>query len=273
MKTNGRKLAVIGVGNMAKAIISGVLSSQINISDIILYDKNSDQCKDITSGLINITCARSISEAVMNADCVLISVKPQNYTEVLEEIEGMSGADKKLYISIGAGITSISVSEALGGACVIRVLPNVPMMIGHGVSVICENPKVSYDDFNFVCDVFRSAGSVILIDESEMNRIIGVTSSSPAYVFKFINAIYQGALSQGLDNKELLDSICDTVIGSALLLKGSEDAPRDLISRVASKGGTTERALHVLDDYKFDEAIIDAMKACTERADELGSEK
>ena len=273
MITRARSLAVIGVGNMASAIIAGIVSSDIKLSNIILYDSNTSQYDKLNSGTIPYIYAGSISDAVRLADCVLLSVKPQNYNDVLSEISKIDGCEGKIYISIGAGISSDSVSEALNNACVIRVLPNVPMFIGKGVSVICQNPLVSTDDFEFVCAIFRSAGSVLIIDECEMNRIIGVTSSSPAYVFKFINAIYQGALSQGLPDRDLLNAICDTVIGSALMLKSSSDTPEELISRVASKGGTTEQALLKLDEYKLDEAVAEAMLACTRRADELGGNK
>ena len=263
-----RKLAVIGVGNMAKAVISGIVSSDCAVSDLFVFDKNVAQYAALPqSDTCVIHPAQTIGEAVGEADCVLISVKPQNYKEVLAEIATAEHCNEKLYISIGAGITVKSVSEALDGACVIRVLPNVPMVIGQGVSVICENPHALTEDFDFVCSVFRSAGSVLIINECEMNRIIGVTSSSPAYVFRFINAIYQGAIVQGLPDRDLLNVICDVVIGSALLLKHSEDTPEELIAKVASKGGTTERALSTLSDYRFDEAISEAMGASTNRAD------
>ena len=103
--------------------------------------------------------------------------------------------------------------------------------------------------------------------------MIAVTSSSPAYVFQFINAIYQGALEQRLPDRNLLDTICDVVIGSAMLLKNSPDTPAELIAKVASKGGTTERALAVLQDQYFDDTVKNAMLACTMRADELGATK
>jgi pyrroline-5-carboxylate reductase len=106
-----------------------------------------------------------------------------------------------------------------------------------------------------------------------MNRIISVTSSSPAYVFLFIKAIYDGAVSQGLETEGLLSAVCDTVIGSAQMLKESQKTPDELIQIVASKGGTTERALGELNNFDFYEAIISAMKKCTERANELGSVK
>lgn len=268
-----RKLAVIGIGNMAKAIIAGIVNSDITVSEIIVYDSNPEQYKDLPTDSFNFTFAPDAETAVSMSDCVLIAVKPQNYPEVLQKISKASGYEKKLYISIGAGITVKSISEKLQTSSVVRVLPNVPMIIGKGVSVICKNNDVSQSDFEFVCSVFRCAGSNVLIEETEMNRMIGVTSSSPAYVFKFINAIYQGALAQGLDGKEILRAVCDMVIGSAELLKSSDDTPEALIKKVASKGGTTEQALLKLDENNFDDIIREAMIACTARADELGAIK
>jgi pyrroline-5-carboxylate reductase len=127
--------------------------------------------------------------------------------------------------------------------------------------------------FDFITKVFGSSGSTITIDENEMNRIISVTGSSPAYVFKFIAAICEGAKAQGIESDAMLNTVCDMVIGAATMLKVSELSAAELISRVASKGGTTERALLTLDSNNFDNIIIDAMKACTTRADELGAAK
>lgn len=264
-----KNFAVIGVGNMAKSIIDGITSADIPISSFYLFDKYPSAC-DCYKNKANFYIENDIISTVEKADCVLLSVKPQNYSEILSEIKKADNFNNKLYISIGAGITSQSVSDELNGANVIRVLPNLPMTIGMGVSVICKNEKVSKEDFDFVEAIFASSGTTTLIDEQDMNAIIGVTSSSPAYVFKFINAIYMGAKAQGLDSDDLLNAICDVVIGSATLLKQSKDTPTELISKVASKGGTTEQALLNLDNGNFDKTIENAMKACTKRADELG---
>ena len=264
-----KRFAVIGVGNMAKSIIAGITSADVAVSSFYLFDKFTAAC-DCYKDKNGFYIEKDIATVVENADCVLLSVKPQNYSEILAEIKQVKDFDKKLYISIGAGITSQSVSQELGGANVIRVLPNLPMTIGMGASVICKNDNVSKEDFAFVESVFASSGSITIIDESDMNTIIGVTSSSPAYVFKFINAIYMGAKAQGLNTEGLLDIICDVVIGSAALLKQSTDTPTDLISKVASKGGTTEQALIKLNEGKFDKIIENAMIACTNRANELG---
>ena len=267
------RFAVIGVGNMAKAIIAGIQSSDICIDEFALFDKNEEQYSDLAVGSRPYVRCQSIEQAVAAADCVLLSVKPQNYPEVLAQISKVPNCAEKLYVTIAAGITADCVSDALCGAPVVRVLPNLPMTVGMGVSVICKNPAVSASNFELVCEIFASAGSNLIIDEQEMNRIIGVTSSSPAYVFKFIDSIYKGALAQGLDTEGLLDAICDVFIGSAMLLKSSRQAPEQLIARVASKGGTTEQALKVLEMCDIDKTVCDAMIACTNRADELGTQK
>ena len=265
-----KKIAVIGVGNMAKAIINGIVFADgLDIDKIYLFDKNKEACSPFLNNSV-FEISNDILSAIKRSDYVLLSVKPQNFPEVLDEIEKASGHRNKVYITIAAGIATQSISKRLGGAVVIRVLPNLPITVGMGVCAICKSETANENDFEFVKSIFRSSGSVTVIDEDEMNRIIGVTSSSPAYVFKFIDAICKGAEAQGLDGDALLDAVCDMVIGSAILLKGSKDSPSQLVSKVASKGGTTEQALLKLNDYNFDEAIKEAMLACTARADELG---
>ena len=219
-------------------------------------------------------------EAVTLADCIILAVKPQNFPEILPLIKSCPNISNKLFITIAAGIRIKTVSDAVNGAPVVRVLPNTPMLIGKGVSAICRDKNVSDEDFAFACDIFSSSGKVLLIEEEEMNRIISVTSSSPAYVFTLINAMYEGAIAQGLVSdtsdgiqpKQIIDSICDTIIGSAELMKAQNKTPMEQITTVASKGGTTEKALNELERYKFTEAVISAMEKCTARADELSAE-
>jgi pyrroline-5-carboxylate reductase len=263
-----RKIAFIGVGNMANAIIGGLLRcGAVDSSHLILCDKFPDKCAEhVKNGAV---LASSPAEAVRDADCVVLSVKPQNFPEVLGELSAVAGIAGKLIITIAAGITVETVKTALHGAPVVRVLPNTPMLIGQGVSVICRADDVAAKDFAFVKSMFEASGSVTVIDETEMNRIISVTSSSPAYVFAFIDAICQGARAQGLDGEALLTAVCDMVIGSAMLLKQDSLTPAEQIKRVTSKGGTTERAMAVLSERNMAGMISDAMKACTARADEL----
>ena len=275
MKFNEKilKIGFIGVGNMASAIISGITKGGYPADKIFLYDLFSQKTDVFAKeGAVVVNSEEEIYE---NCDCVVLAVKPQNYPEVIEKLANCSnGNDKKtLYISIAAGITTQTVSEALHNSPVVRALPNTPMLIGKGVTVLCRNTLVDDGDFDFVRAVFATSGEIVVIDESEMNRIISVTSSSPAYVFKFIKAICDGADAQGLDGKALLCSVCAVVSGAAQLLVQSDKTPDELVSMVCSKGGTTERAVAELDAFSFESGIVSAMKKCTARADELSEIK
>lgn len=278
-----KKISFIGVGNMASAIIAGITSqnnpSPYLMSDIILYDRSPE--KTVEYQRLGASIASSERAAAEMGDCVFLCVKPQNFSEVLPCFADIPDIESKLFVTIAAGISMQTVADATHGAAVVRVLPNTPILVGMGVSAVCATSNVSDEDYNFVCNIFASSGSVLAVDESQMNRIIGVTSSSPAYVFAFVKAIFEGAAAQGLikspenpdgiDQKQMTDSICDMIIGSAQLMKTSDMTPDEQISRVASKGGTTEQALLELERYSFSEGVVSAMKKCTQRADELGN--
>ncbi len=263
-----RTMAFIGVGNMAGAIMGGMLKSgAIDHAHLALSDTFPEKCAPYVER--GARFYPSVRDAADAADCVVLSVKPQNFGEILPLLADVPNIQSKLIITIAAGIPVGTVKTALHGAPTVRVLPNTPMLIGQGVSVICRAPDVTPEDFAFVRSVFEASGRVHLIDESEMNRIISVTSSSPAYVFAFIGAILEGARAQGLPEDGLLDAICDMVIGSAALLKSDSLSPEAQIARVTSKGGTTERAMAVLADRNLAGIIADAMQACTDRAEEM----
>lgn len=273
------KISFIGVGNMASAIISAITSrtvEPISWNNIVLYDLEAEKVdKYISTGAY---IASSVVDAVNNSECVILCVKPQSFPSVLPFLSECRDVEKKLFITIAAGVEIQTVEISTHGAAVVRVMPNTPLMIGKGVSALCRNRAVSDDDFNFVRDLFASAGQTFEIDESEMNKIISVTSSSPAYVLLLIKAMYEGAICQGLlktdcnsglDEKELLDCICNTVIGTAELMKCGGKSPDEQICTVTSKGGTTEKAIDELNRYSFTDGIVSAMKKCTQRADEL----
>ena len=273
-----KKIAIIGVGNMASAVIGGMMSAGFDMSDVILFDKHIEKMKPFAdNGAI---IASSIEEAADMADCVMICVKPQGFGEVLQVLSTVNNATNKLYITIAAGITTKVISDAIGGVSVVRALPNTPILIGKGVTAICKGYGVTDEDFEFSCSLFAPASSILKINEDQMNKIICVTSSSPAYMFLIIKAMLDGAAKQGLlkcdehpdglDEKLLIGCICDTMIGSACLMKEGAKTPDEQIKTVASKGGTTERAIAELLEYRLPEAFSSAMQKCTTRADELG---
>ena len=269
------KIAFIGVGNMATATLKGITANSPDMSNIVLYNRHVEKIEKYRESGAFI--AASIKEAVENAKYVMLCVKPQNFPDILAPLCECENVSEKVFITMAAGISMQTVTNATHGAAVVRVMPNTPMLIGKGVIAVCKNDKVSDSDFDYVCGIFASSGTVIKISEDEMNSIICVTGSSPAYVFMLIKAMCEGARSQGLidecsslSEREIVDAICDTIIGSAELMKSGAKSPDEQIATVASKGGTTERAISELERYRFCDGVISAMAKCTERAVELG---
>lgn len=261
------KLAFLGVGNMAGAIL-GSLRGIVDDADIVLFDRYPEAMARYADR--HYQTAVSAPAAVAAADCVIFAVKPQNIPELLDELKAAGGMSGKVIVSIAAGVPIKTYTAAFGDLPVVRTMPNTPMLIGAGVTALCRNAQVDDETFAFVRALFDAAGSTLVLDEADMNKIISVTSSSPAYVFLFIKSIYESGLAQGLADDGLLDAVCDMMIGSARLVKESGKTPDELIAMVTSKKGTTEQAMLKLAEYKLPEAVHEAMLACTRRAEELG---
>lgn len=261
-----KKIAFIGAGNMASAICGGILKSKIaQASDIILFDKNTDQFSKFDPDCIKET---SIENAINSADVVFFSVKPQNMKEILTQISVLDTNDK-LFISICAGVSIASIEDALGKVKVVRTMPNTPLLIGQGVTALCRNGEVSDDEFAFATSLFASSGYTTELKEDEINRITAITSSSPAYVYLFAKAMLVGAQKMGIDADNTLEMICKTIIGAANMILSDSRSVDELIKMVKSPNGTTERALNVFEEKGFIDIVSEAMKACADRADEL----
>lgn len=270
------KYSFIGVGNITRAILSAMNSTEgkakTSSSDVYLYDiiaKKTDEYKNTGYNVCS-----SIDECISNSDYVFLCVKPQNYREVLEYIKNTRiDIQSKTFISVAAGISTEAICKCLGKECaVIRTMPNTPMTIGEGVCAVCHNNHVDPKKFERICRVLSSKAELIILDESMMNKIIGITSSSPAYVYKFIDAIYDAAKAEGFDDPKMLDIVCRVVIGSAKMVLNTDTDIKDLISAVKSPNGTTERAMTVLESENLSDTILKAVRACNDRADTLGKE-
>jgi len=207
------KLAFLGVGNMASAIINGV-----NAETVYLYDKLRDKCEAFADrGYITVDSA---SEAVKCADYIFIAVKPQNIPELFGELKA-SGCDisGKLFISIVAGLPISAFSSGLGpDAAVVRTMPNTPMMIGMGVTALTRNELVGDQDFENVCSMFRTVSEIIVLPEDKMNAIISVTSTSPAYFYKLASAMALGAERMGMSIASLPLIISEVCLGAARMM-------------------------------------------------------
>lgn len=264
-----KKIGFIGAGNMATAIINGILGNKAkSAEDITVFDL--DQAKIALMAENGVGSAATGAELVEKSDIIVLAVKPQNYDEVLSEIRAAAN-ENKIFVTIAAGISIEYVRKGLGKDCpMVRVMPNTPLLLGKGATAMCRSENISDSDFDEVYKMFALSGDVAILPESQMNAVIAVNGSSPAYVYLFAKAMVDYAASVGIDSQTALSLVCKTFEGSAEMLRSSGDTPEQLIQKVCSKGGTTIEAMNVLRDRQVPEAIVDAMAACTKRAEELG---
>lgn len=264
-----KKIGFIGAGNMATAIINGLISNKASSPEnICVFDL--DKSKLDLMAQKGAIVLESSSDVVKTSDIIVLAVKPQNYAEVLQEIKE-SVNETKVFVSIAAGISISYVREQLSCNCpMVRVMPNTPLLLGKGATAVCPSGNISVEDFEAVKKMFSLSGTVEVLTEDHMNEIISVNGSSPAYIYLFAKVMAEYAQSCGIDYDKAMNLICATLEGSAKMLRESGDSAQTLIDKVSSKGGTTIAALDKLREYNFEEAVTQAMKACTRRAEELG---
>lgn len=262
-------LGFIGAGNMAKAIINGIISTTILLpKQIAVFDINTEKCDYFKQRGTQI--AQSASELVTDCNTIMLAVKPQNFEEVLTEIK-QQVRKEKLFVSIAAGISTDYIRKTLDCNCpVIRTMPNTPLLLNQGATVMCRSSGVTNDMYEMVETFFSSCGTVTELKEEQMNAVISVNGSSPAYVYLLAKAMLDNAERQGITKEVALPLITQTLIGSAEMLMQSGNTPDELIHMVSSPGGTTLKALECFYQNNFEQIVDEAMLACTKRAEELG---
>ena len=266
-----KKIGFIGAGNMASAIIDGIISKNFaDSSDIYVFDIIEQKLEEYKSRGINTVL--HIKDLIISSDIIFLAVKPQNISEVLNEISLLNiGINNKIFVSIAAGISIDYIKSIIGtDKKVIRVMPNIPLLLGYGASALSYAEPVSLSEFETVLGVFKTSGIAEVLDESQMNSIISLNGSSPAFVYMFAKALIGGGVMQGIDEDIAASLVFQTILGSAYMLINSGETPQQLIDRVSSPGGTTIAALNSFKSNNFNKIIENAMLACTKRADELG---
>ncbi|MBQ7810447.1 MAG: pyrroline-5-carboxylate reductase [Clostridia bacterium] len=264
------KIGFIGAGNMATAIIGGLVRSDFEKKDIFVYDVFAEKLQAFAE--MGLSVSDSASDLTKESDIIVLAVKPQQYGEVIEGIAENATMDKT-FVSIAAGITVEYVRRKLGlDAPVVRVMPNTPLLLGKGATALSPSENVSEEAFTIVKGMFECSGVVEILPENLMNAVISVNGSSPAYIYLFAKAVCDSAEAQGIDREVAMKLFAAVLEGSAEMLRSSGDDPDTLIAKVSSKGGTTIAALERLYAHDFVNSIDDAMKACTKRAEELAAE-
>lgn len=264
---NTLKLGFIGVGNMASAILKGVLSrNYLPCQQIFLANRHVEKLDFFRDKGIFVT--QDNCEVAKQADVLVLAIKPQMFADVLPQIRDQVAG--KCVVSIAAGISCEALSKALPGAVVMRAMPNTPLMVGAGATAVARAPQVPPELFQFVTDLFATAGVVALIEESQMDDIINVNGSSPAWLFRLAEVMVARAISVGIDEDAALRLTAKTIEGAGRLLLESGEQPSTLRKQVCSPGGTTLASLTAFDELGFEALMLEAMARCTARSKELG---
>lgn len=260
-------LGIIGAGNMATAILDGVVAKGVFLPEYITIS-NPHVEKLSHPRELGVRVTTNNAEVVASSDIIILAVKPQMYEAVLDEIRDLCFG--KCIVSIAAGMSSNWIHDRILGAWVVRVMPNTPLQLGLGATAIAEAAEVPDALFQRVCDIFSAAGSVAVIPEDQMDDVIPVSGSSPAFFFRMVQQMVCWAQEQGMDPGIALELAATSMMGSAQLLLQSGKTADELIRQVCSPGGTTLAALTAFDDRDFNGLIYDAMNRCTRRSKELG---
>jgi len=266
----GISVGFIGSGNLANAIIKGMISEgYIKSENIYIFDLDPQKTAALSKYGVRI-CDRP--DCLVNqCNYIFLTVKPQVYKTVLGDIKKHLD-NSKIMVSVAAGMSIASIQSMAGFDCkVIRTMPNTPALLGQGATALTKSESVSEPEFEFILNLFNTIGKTAVIPEEQMDSVVSVNGSSPAYIFLFAKAVTDYAAGQGIAPDTANRLFCQTLIGAAHMLRDSGMTPDELIRMVTSQGGTTEAAMKVFAQNDFEQIIAQAMDACTKRTVELGS--
>jgi len=269
-KAKTRRLGFIGAGNMAGALIRGLLQSGLyRKGELGASDLNRDTLLDITreTGIHRYDDNLGLVRA---STAVILSVKPQVLLGVLKEIRAEIRPDQ-LVISIAAGIPLATLRDSLGpGLPLIRVMPNTPALIEAGMSALARGEKASEEHLAIAEAIFDAVGETIVVDEGMMDAVTAVSGSGPGYIFRIMEAMVDGGAVVGFDRETATRLVLRTFLGSALLAAESDRSLSELREMVTSPGGTTAAGLAVLENRGLAETLKAAVRAARDRAVTLG---
>jgi pyrroline-5-carboxylate reductase len=262
------RIAFIGAGNMAEALVKGLVSAGVPADRITVTDPLETRLDEFRRSF-GVQGSSSNVSAVAGADVVVLAVKPQILQGVLEEIRGHVG-ESALIVSIAAGIRTERIEQTLGGSArVVRVMPNTPALVGEGISAISGGRRATAADLDLAGELLGAVGRVVRVDEKHMDAVTAVSGSGPAYVFYLMEAMLAAARKLELDAGVARRLVYQTVAGAAKLAAGSDVGPEALRERVTSKGGTTAAAIAVLEERGVRAALEAAVAAAHRRSREL----
>ncbi|MCL2669666.1 MAG: pyrroline-5-carboxylate reductase [Syntrophaceae bacterium] len=269
----GKKIGVVGGGKMGGALVAGMLSRGLmKASAVTVADKDENRRRELARAY-GVKVTADNRKAIQKADLVLLAVKPQNMAEVLAQLKGAL-APQALVISIAAGIDAAFIEERLGtGVRVVRVMPNMPALIGEGAAALATGAEATAGDLRVALAIFAAVGVAVEVKESSMDAVTGLSGSGPGYAFLIIEALADAGVRMGLTRDVALKLAAQSLLGAAKLCLMGEKHPAELRDMVTSPGGTTLAGLKALEDGKLRASLMAAVEAATLRSAELGGRK
>lgn len=270
---DNKKISFIGGGNMAQALISGLVSCGVKPSLITVADPSSEAREQLAAkGLNTVDPTADAKAAVIDADIVVLAVKPQVMKAVVSSFADI--LDKQLVISVAAGLSTELLSDMLGGYDnIVRAMPNTPAMIQMGATGLYGTDNISAEQKQLATAVMEASGLVMWVDnEKHMHAVTAVSGSAPAYMFYFIESMIDGAVALGLDKEQASALAMQTMLGAAKMAMNSENAPAELRRKVTSPNGTTQAAVESMQANDIGGQIVEAMQACYDRSQALSEE-
>lgn len=265
-----KKIAFIGAGKMATAIIKGLLGANLFNKDNVFASEPNLEIANKLSVELGIKFLQDNKQAVKEANIILLAVKPFVIKDVLEEIKDEVD-NSKLIISIAAGISSQKIEEYLGKqARIVKVMPNTPALLGEGMSAVCKGENATEDDFETVVKIFESVGKVVKSEEKYIDAITGVSGSGPAFYYYIINEIAKAGEKLGLDYNTALKLSAQTALGSAKMILETNQSPEQLITNVTTPGGTTAEGNKVLNESNISEILFETVQKTAQKSELMG---
>lgn len=269
-----KKLGFIGGGNMAEAMIKGLLSASFIEAKNIFVSEPSEAKRDTLHAEYKIKVSADNRELVKKCDILILAVKPQIFQEVLVDICSLVDSDN-LVISIAAGVPISIIDDALRGDknkkfSIVRTMPNTPALVQEGVTAIASGKHVNKTDVKIAHRIFEAVGRTVDVEEDQLDAVTGLSGSGPAYIFMLIEALSDAGVKMGLSREVSTTLTIQTVLGSAKLARESGKHPGELKDMVTSPGGTTISGLHALEEGSLRTTLMNAVEDATLRSRELG---
>ena len=263
------RLGFIGAGNMALAIADSVVKAGLyKGTEIIASDIAADR-RDLFSDQIGAAVTDKNAEVMKQADLVILAIKPQQAKDVLAPLAGLASGGQ-IIVSIMAGVTTQIIEKILGPeAIVVRVMSNLAIRVGAGMTAIAKGARANDGHVKMVEKLFQSCGETVLVEEKQMHAVTAVSGSGPAYFFYFVEALIEAGKQAGLSQEQAELLAKQTCLGAAKSLFNGKQSPAELRQAVTSKGGTTAAALAIMEEAKLAEIIGRAVSAAVKRSKEL----